>query len=35
MFQGIRLKMLKDGKKASEAAKFRDIAYIKKAIETQ
>lgn len=34
MLQGIRLKMLKDIKKPSEAIKFRDSNYIKKAIET-
>jgi hypothetical protein len=33
MFQGIRMKMLKDARKASEAAKMRDIAYLKRAIE--
>lgn len=35
MYQGIRLKMLKDARKASEAAKMRDITYIKRAIEQQ
>ena len=35
MFQGVKLRMLKDGRKPGEAAKFRDIAYLKKAIESQ
>lgn len=30
----IKIKMLKDGKKPSEALKFKDLNYIKKAIDT-